>query len=153
MQTPHCLELVYSKIYFSLWKNICFEANQNGRTLDGALKALTVISHQTFSGWEVQAMLNIQNNEWCWRRTITFTHGQNMGSSLQAWVEKTIHEVETHWLSCKEKVEDAEFGIEGHADCFWGEERTHHYWFPWKRCNRKQRFLLLTLKGKFTLFI
>ena len=33
-----------------------------------------------------------------------FTHKLNMGLSLWAWVEKTVHGVETHWISGKEKV-------------------------------------------------
>ena len=40
----------------------------------------------------------------------------------------TLHEMETHGLSSKEKV--ANKG--GHADSHLGHERTHHYWFPWK---------------------
>ena len=32
-------------------------------------------------------------------------------------------------------------------------ERTHHYWFLWKRCHCKQYFLLPTPSENFTLFI
>ena len=34
----------------------------------------------------------------------TFINRLNMGLSLQVWVEKTVHGVETHCLSGKEKV-------------------------------------------------
>ena len=33
-------------------------------------------------------------------------------------VEKTVHEMETHWLSGKEKVLGAAASKEDHADCF-----------------------------------
>ena len=59
-----------------------------------------------------------------------FTHGLNMSLPLQAWVGKSVHEVETHRLSGKEKVLGAVVSKEGHADSLLGHERTHHYWFP-----------------------
>ena len=33
-----------------------------------------------------------------------FTNGLNVGLPLQAWVKKTVHGVETWWLSSKEDI-------------------------------------------------
>ena len=40
-------------------------------------------------------------------------------------------------LSCKEKVLGSIDSKEVHADNLLGLEKTHHYWFLWKRCNCK----------------
>ena len=45
-----------------------------------------------------------------------------MGFTLQAWVEKTVHEVETHWLSGKEKVPGVAISKEGDAISVLGHE-------------------------------
>ena len=55
-----------------------------------------------------------------------------------------IYRVETHWVSGKEKVSDSAVNKEGHTDSVLGDERAHHYWFPWKRCSCKECFLLQT---------
>ena len=41
-------------------------------------------------------------------------------------VKKTIHRVETHWLSGKKKVLGATVSKEGHANSLLGHERTNH---------------------------
>ena len=41
---------------------------------------------------------------------------------------------------------------EGHADSHLGHETAHRHWFPWKRCNCKQCFLLTTLTHWFVWF-
>ena len=73
-----------------------------------------------------------------------FTNGLNMGLSLWTWVKKTVHGEETHWFSSKEKVQRAVISKEGNVEGVLGHEKTHHYWFPWKRCYHKQSFLLPT---------
>ena len=65
-------------------------------------------------------------------------------------VEKTIYEVEIH--SDKEKVPDAVFSKEGHADSVLRHERTHQYWFLWKMCSSKYCFLLSSPQAKFTIY-
>ena len=70
-----------------------------------------------------------------------FTNEQNMDLPLLLWVKKTVHVDEIHWLSGKEKVLGAVSNKEGDADSLLGHKWTHHYWFPWKRCNCKQFFL------------
>ena len=70
-----------------------------------------------------------------------FTNGQNMDLPPWAYVEKTVHGVKTHWHSSKEKVPGTVVSKEGHADSVLKHEMTHHYWFPWKKCNCKQCFL------------
>ena len=82
-----------------------------------------------------------------------FMNGLNMGLPQYTWVEKTVHGVETHLLSGKEKVLDAAFSKEDNADSVLEHWGTHHYWSPWKNCNCKHCFLLSTTKAKFTLFI
>ena len=54
-----------------------------------------------------------------------------MGFLQQAWAEKTVYGVETHWLSNKEKVIGAAVNKDD-IDSLRAHERTHHYWFPWK---------------------
>ena len=56
-----------------------------------------------------------------------FANWLNMG--LPPWVEKTVYEVEIHWLSSKEKVPGAAVIKGGHADSLLGCESAHHYWF------------------------
>ena len=43
------------------------------------------------------------------------TNRLNTGLQLRVWVEKSIHEVETHWLSGKEKVLGEAVSTEDHA--------------------------------------
>ena len=73
-----------------------------------------------------------------WRKTCfsqkMFTNRLNIGLLLWDWMEKTVHRVETHWLSSKEKVLGAVVSKEGHADSVLGHEKTHHYWFTCKQC-------------------
>ena len=45
-----------------------------------------------------------------------FTNELNMSLLLWACIEKTIHAIETHWFSYKEKVLGSEISKEGHAD-------------------------------------
>ena len=37
---------------------------------------------------------------------------------LGGWAEKSVHEMETHWLSGKEKVQDTAVSKEVHTDSF-----------------------------------
>ena len=62
-----------------------------------------------------------------------FLNQQNMDLLLQAQVKKTVHRVETHWHSGKEKVPGAAVNKEGDADSLLRYERTYHYWFPLKK--------------------
>ena len=45
--------------------------------------------------------------------------------------QKTIHGVETQWLSSKEKVLGEAVSKVGHADSDLGHDRICHYWFHW----------------------
>ena len=82
-----------------------------------------------------------------------FTIGLNGGLPLQACIEKIVHGVKIHWLFNIEKVPGAVVSKEGHAESILGHEKTHHYWFSWKRCNYNQWFIFPTPHVKFTLFI
>ena len=73
-----------------------------------------------------------------------FTNRLKICLLLWAWVEKTVTGIETHWLSGIEKVLGTVVNKEGHVHNVLGHERTYHNWFPWKRCNCKQCFLLPT---------
>ena len=52
---------------------------------------------------------NYVKNEWCVRRSMfssekkNFINGLNMSLQQQDWEKTTVHRVETHWLSYKEK--------------------------------------------------
>ena len=60
-------ELVCCKIYR---KNICFGVNPNGGKSDRVLQPWTEVCHQSFSGWEVQTIRNLQKNFWCGGRSM-----------------------------------------------------------------------------------
>ena len=63
-----------------------------------------------------------------------FTNGLNMSLVPHwAWVKKTVHGVETHWLFGIEKIPGAAVSKEGYADSVLEHERMNHYWFPWKK--------------------
>ena len=79
---------------------------------------------------------------WDVYRESIFTNGLNMDLPLWAWVKKTVHGMETHWLFCKEKVQDSVVSTRDITDSVLGDEVTPYYWFPWKGCNYKQCFLL-----------
>ena len=64
-----------------------------------------------------------------------FINGLKMGLPRQACVKKTVHVVEIHWITSKEKVPGEAVSKEGHADCLLGYKRTHYNWFLWKWCN------------------
>ena len=124
-------------------KIICFQAIQNDSKSNRMLQFWTKVCHQTLVSWEVQTMWNLQCDiykESCFGEKM-FTNGLKMGLSLLVWIEKTVHEVEIHWLSSKEKVPGTAVSKEGDADSVLGQERRHYYWFPWKRSNSKQCLL------------
>ena len=52
-----------------------------------------------------------------------FTNRLNLNLTLQAWIKKTVHGGETHWISSKEKVLDAVINKEGHTDNVLGYKR------------------------------
>ena len=68
-----------------------------------------------------------------------FTNRINIALPQQDWVEKTIHGVGTQWLSTKEKVPGEVVNKKGHADSVLGNEKTHHYWFPFKKKKKKKK--------------
>ena len=82
-----------------------------------------------------------------------FANWVKMGLLLCAWVKNRLHEVETQWLSGNEKVLSSVVRKKGHGDSVLGYEKTHHYWFLWKRCNCKKCFLLPISHEIFILFI
>ena len=74
-------------------------------------------------------------------------------TNIYKWVsvKKTVHEVETHWLSGKKY-----FWVKQSVkrSCWQSSDnQIHHYWFSWKSCNSKQCILLPTTLTKFSLFI
>ena len=132
------MELVYCK-------NICFEVIQNGWKLN-RLEQRSVIKFllaEKCKPCEIYRRLYNEYGEACLVKKM-FTNALNMILSIQAWVKQTVHGVEIHWLSSKEKVLCPAVSLEGHAKSLPGHERIYHYWLPWKRCNYKQCFLLPT---------
>ena len=57
----------------------------------------------------------------------------DMGLSVWDGIEKTVYRVKIYWRSNKEKVPGEMDRKEDHADSLLAYERTHHYWFPWKK--------------------
>ena len=68
---------------------------------------------------------------WCIEKHVLvkkiFANGLYVGLARQAWVGKTVHRVERHWLSGKEKVPGAVVSKEGHADSLLNLEKCHVY--------------------------
>ena len=106
-------------------------------------------------------MWNLYKNVWYVQRSMfivnrkIFVNELNISLPLWAWVKKkkTVHGMETLWISSKEKVLSAVISKGGHADSFLGYEWTWHDWFSWKIWNCKLCFLLPNSYIKFTLFI
>ena len=111
----------------------------------------TELRHQMQAMWKYRLMRDVCRETLFFKKI--FTNGINMSLPQFAWVKKTVHQVETHITSGKEKIPGAAAVSKGgHANSFLGYERTYDYWFPWKSCNCKKFFLLLVPYTKFTLF-
>ena len=93
----HCLELVYSKNYFNFTKMF-------------VLKLFKIVANQSTPGWNRSLSLNFWwlksanyvkftdvYGEACFNQKM-FTYGLNIDLPLQAWIKKTVHEVETYCL-------------------------------------------------------
>ena len=146
------MELVYSKNYFKLAKIFVFRLLKmaiNGRESSRLKKAFNV--------WDVRTKWNLQKNVWSEEKSM-FSYknwlqiGKNMGLPRWVRVENTIHKMEKHWLTGKEKVLDAVVSKQGHPDILQEHERTHHDWFASKRCDSEYCFLLPTPLTRFILF-
>ena len=153
--TQHCLELLYSKNYLNLTQKKLFWGHSKWQQINHSTPE---VCYQIFAGWEVKIMWNSWKNvcdvyrETCFRQKM-LTNGLNLGLLLQAWVEKIVYGAEMHWLSGKEKVLGVAISKKVILTLHWCMLRTYDYWFPWKRWNCKQYFLLPTSYIKFTLFI
>ena len=64
-----------------------------------------------------------------------FTNWVNISLPLETWVKKTVHGVEAHWLSSKEKVPGSAISKEGQADSFLDYEMISI--FLYTKCFRK----------------
>ena len=53
-----------------------------------------------------------------------FTNGLNMDFSSRALIQKTVHKVETQWVSGKEKVPGAAVSQERWTNCFFNKKGT-----------------------------
>ena len=75
------------------------------------------------------------------------------GEACFSWarVEKIVHGGK--YTDSLVKILGTAVSKEGNADTHLWHERTCLYWFPFKRCNCKQCFLLPTPMAKVTLFI
>ena len=82
-----------------------------------------------------------------------FTNRLNMSLLLWAWTKKTVHGVGTVTLQQRKSTRWSAVNKESHTETLLRYDRTYHYWFPWKRCNSKQYFLLSNPLAKFILFI
>ena len=125
--------MVYSKNYFP--KNIGFGDIQTGAGLEQR-PIIKFLVAENCKPYEIEQRIYDVYRETCL--------GLNISLPQQAWVKKTVHWMETHWLSDKENVLGAVVQKEAQADNLLGHERTHHYWFSWRRCSCKKAFLLPT---------
>ena len=89
------------------------------------LQAWTEVCYQSFGGWQMQTMWNSQKNVWCIQRRMFLSKNvYKWAKHGFAWVEKTVHEVETHWLSGKERVSGTVVSKEGDANHLLRHEST-----------------------------
>ena len=97
--------MIYSKNYSDLTKiffrgySICQQTKQNA---PGLYRGLSL--NFCWLG-SANYMQFIEEYVMCADKYILFTNKLNMGLSLQAWVKKTVHQVETHWLCIKKKFQ------------------------------------------------
>ena len=125
---------VYSKNYFSLVKFILLlfimAANQ---TECFRLELRSVIKVLVDKKCKPCERMYDEYGKACLSQKM-FTNGPNMGLTLGVPVEKTVHGVETHWHSGKEKIPGAVVcKKKSHAGNVLRHGKTHHYWFHWKR--------------------
>ena len=117
------------------------------------LGAWTEVCYQIFCDWEMQIMWIMYGRmcgvyrEVCLSKEEMFTAELNLGLPLQAWVEKTIHAVEIHWLSGKEKVPSAAIS-KCHTDSLQTWKDPYIIDFLEKKCKCKQCFLFCQFLGK-----
>ena len=79
-----------------------------------------------------------------WEMCQNIYNGINLTLRLKACVEKTVHEMKTRWLCCKEKGPGTAVRNESHADNILKQERSIIIDFLIKRSNCKHYFLSLT---------
>ena len=101
--------------YFNIPK-IYFMAIQNCGKSNRVLWIWTKVRHQIFGCWEVQTMWNLQKNMQSVRRNVFYFF-----KNVYKWacVEKTVHGVEIHWLSSKEKVRAQQSAMKVILIVFW----------------------------------
>ena len=133
---------------FQSHKNICFEAIQNEGKSYRMLKvstefAIKFLVAEKCEPCEVYRRMCDVCKEACFESKNVYKWVKHV-LLLWVWIKKTVHGAETHWLSGKAKVPGTSVSKEGNADSLLRYEKTHHNWFPWKRYNFKQCFLLPT---------
>ena len=109
------------------------ESRRNSGESIKMLQDLIKFCHQIFARWQEQTIWNLLKNVWFIQRNVF-------------WVEKTVQWVEIQWLSGKEKV----MVVAVNEESILGHEKTHLYWFPWKKCHSNHCFLLPTPLAKFS---
>ena len=82
--------------------------------------------------------------EVCFSKSMS-TNRLKLSLPQRAWVKKTVHRVETYWLSDKLKAPSPAVCKEGDAENLLGYEWTNHYWFSWKKSYPDTRWELLLL--------
>ena len=102
----HCLELVYCKNYFKSYKYL-FWGNSKWKQIRQSALGLNR-GHLAKFSWlrSVKHMKLIEECLICMEKSTLvrkkkFTNRLNVSLPIWAWIEKTVHAVETHWLSGK----------------------------------------------------
>ena len=124
-------ELRSGGLDFNFTKCICFEPIQNGTSFEQRSLMKFLVAEKCKPCEIYRRMIDIYGETSFGQKM--FTNELNMDLPL-LWVQvkKTVHRMETLWLSVKEKVLAAAVNKEGSADLFWDTKRNHYYWFPWK---------------------
>ena len=135
----------YNKNYFNLTKIFLFrlfkiEENHSAQDLNigllsnfGWLKSVNHVKCIEEYVMHMEKHVLVKKNVYKWVKYAFVT--MSWKNSPLRW---------THRLSSKEKVLDAVVSEEGNVDSLQRNERINNYWFPWKKCNCKQCFLLPT---------
>ena len=93
---------------------------------------------------EIYRICNVYRKAFFSKKEKIFTNRLNL--DLLRWARTETHSPIKKMFQVQQSVKKVMLTI------FRGIKRSHHYWFPWKKYNCKQNFLLPT-KAKFTLFI
>ena len=141
------MELVYSKYYFNLTKIFLLWLFKMGANQIECytLKQKSIFKFliaEKYKPCEIYRRVDDVCREACFSQKTLYKWAKHRFVTTSLSYKKIIGVITTYWLSAKENVSSVVVNKEGHIDYILGHKRTEQNWFPRKRCNCKQCFLL-----------